>query len=92
MIMSGYGTCPGCREITKLTEHHDKDLKIKVMISECHVTPDGNVNRNGIHLEKLKGSRGAQNYVLDGIDIEKYSTVVIYCQPFGAYFASSSLT
>ena len=56
-----------------------------------YVTPDGNVN-NGIHLEKLKGSRGAQNYVLDGIDIEKYSTVVIYCQPFGAYFASSSLT
>ena len=56
-----------------------------------YVTPDGNVN-NGIHLEKLKGSRGAQNYVLDDINIEKYSTVVIYCQPFGAYFASSSLT
>ena len=37
MIMSGYGTCPGCREITKLTEHHDKDLKIKVMICDsCH--------------------------------------------------------
>ncbi len=55
-----------------------------------YVTLDGNVN-NGIHLEKLKGSRGAQNYVLDDIDIEKYSTVVIYCQPFGAYFASAYL-
>ena len=37
MIMSGYGTCPGCREITKLTVHHDKNLKIKVMICDsCH--------------------------------------------------------
>ena len=25
------------------------------------------------------------------IDIEKYSTVVIYCQPFGAYFANPSV-
>ena len=56
-----------------------------------YVTSDGNIN-NGFHLEKLKGSRGAQNYMLGDIDIEKYNTVVIYCQPFGAYFANAPLS
>ncbi len=55
-----------------------------------YITPDGDV-KNGIHLEKLKGSRGDQNYILENIDVSVYDTVVIYCQPFGAYFGQAEL-
>lgn len=35
--MGGLGTCPCCKEWKDLTEHHDKELKIKVMICrDCH--------------------------------------------------------
>ena len=55
-----------------------------------YITQNGNVH-DGIHLDKLKGSRGDQNYLLENVDIEVYNTVVIYCQPFGAYFAQADL-
>ncbi len=55
-----------------------------------YITQDGNV-KEGIHLEKLKGSKGDQNYSLDGIDVEVYNTVIIYCQPFGVYFGQAEL-
>src|SRR3972149_5245755 len=55
-----------------------------------YITQNGNVH-DGIHLEKLKGSRGDQNYLLENVDVEVYNTVVIYCQPFGAYFAQAEL-
>ncbi len=55
-----------------------------------YVTPNGDVH-DGIHLEKLKGSRGSQNYSLENIDLDVYDTVVIYCQPFGVYFAEAKL-
>jgi len=56
-----------------------------------YITQDGDV-KNGIHLEKLKGSKGNQNYELNDIDIEQYNSVVIYCQPFGVYFGEAELT
>lgn len=55
-----------------------------------YITPDGDV-KNGIHLDKLKGSKGDQNYLLENIDVGVYDTVVIYCQPFSAYFAQAEL-
>ena len=55
-----------------------------------YVTQDGNI-KEGIHLEKLKGSKGDQNYSLVGIDVEVYDTVIIYCQPFGVYFGQAEL-
>ena len=55
-----------------------------------YITQGGDV-KQGIHLEKLKGSKGAQNYALDGIDTSVYDTVVIYCQPFGVYFGEAAL-
>jgi len=55
-----------------------------------YITQDGDI-KNGIHLEKLKGSKGNQNYELNDIDIEQYNSVVIYCQPFGVYFAEATL-
>lgn len=55
-----------------------------------YLTPNGDVH-DGIHLDKLKGSKGNQNYSLENIDIEMYNTVIIYCQPFGAYFGQAEL-
>jgi len=55
-----------------------------------YITAGGDVHQ-GIHLEKLKGSRGDQNYLLENIDLGVYDTVVIYCQPFGVYFGQASL-
>lgn len=56
-----------------------------------YITAGGDVHK-GIQLEKLKGSRGDQNYLLEGIDLGVYDTVVIYCQPFGVYFGEAQLT
>jgi len=50
-----------------------------------YLTSNGDVH-DGIHLDKLKGSKGAQNYSLEDIDTAVCDTVVIYCQPFGVYF------
>lgn len=55
-----------------------------------YLTPDGDV-KNGIHLEKLKGSKGNQNYELKDINVEQYNSIIIYCQPFGVYFGEAKL-
>ena len=55
-----------------------------------YLTTEGDI-KNGLHLEKLKGSKGDQNYLLENIDLQMYDTVVIYCQPFGAYFGEAQL-
>jgi len=55
-----------------------------------YITSDGNV-QNGIHLAKLKGSVGDQNYLLEKVDLDTYYTAVIYCQPFGVYFGQAKL-
>ena len=56
-----------------------------------YLTNDGDV-KAGLHLEKLKGSKGNQNYLLDGTDWQRYDTVVIYCQPFGVHFGQAVMT
>jgi len=55
-----------------------------------YLTNNGDV-KAGFHLEKLKGSKGDQNYMLDDIDWQKYDTVVIYCQPFGVHFGQAKI-
>jgi len=55
-----------------------------------YLTSEGDV-KNGLHLEKLKGSKGDQNYLLENIDLQMYDTVIIYCQPFGVYFGEAQL-
>lgn len=59
------------------------DLKV-------YLTPTGDVG-DGKLLADLKGSRGSQNYLLSGEDLEIAGYVVIYCQPFHVYFASAQL-
>ncbi|QMU53845.1 MAG: hypothetical protein GKS07_02320 [Nitrosopumilus sp.] len=56
-----------------------------------YLTTDGDV-KNGIQIDKLKGSTGDQNYLLEGIDVDDYNTVVIYCQPFGVYFGQAIMS
>ena len=35
--MGGWGKCPCCKEDKPLTEHHDKEIRKKVMICrDCH--------------------------------------------------------
>jgi hypothetical protein len=55
-----------------------------------YLTNNGDVT-GGLHLEKLKGSRGDQNYSLENIDADKYDTIVVYCQPFGVHFGQAKL-
>ena len=55
-----------------------------------YLTSDGDIH-NGIQLDKLKGSKGDQNYLLENIDVDSYDTVVVYCQPFGVYFGEAKL-
>jgi len=39
----------------------------------------------------LKGNRGSQQYSIDGIDTERYSTVVIWCRAFSVGFGQARL-
>ena len=59
------------------------DLKV-------YLTPTGDVN-DGVLLSDLKGSRGAQNYILDDENAMQAGYIVIYCQPFHVYFASAQM-
>ena len=55
-----------------------------------YLTQNGDV-KTGLHIDKLKGSKGNQNYLLDGLEWEKYDSVVVYCQPFGVHFGQAKL-
>lgn len=56
-----------------------------------YLTNNGDV-KGGLHLEKLKGNKGDQNYLLENIDDKKYDTIVVYCQPFGVHFGQAKLS
>lgn len=46
-----------------------------------------------VSLGKLKGNMGNQNYPIpDNTDLEKYNTVLIWCQAFSTLFGSSKLS
>jgi hypothetical protein len=45
-----------------------------------------------VDLGSLKGNMGNQNYEIpDGVDIDSFGSVVIYCQPFHVIFSVASL-
>lgn len=45
-----------------------------------------------VELGELKGNQGNQNYVVpDGININEYRSVIIYCKPFHVVFNSANL-
>ena len=48
---------------------------------------------NALDLGLLKGNMGNQNYFIpEGTDVSAFTTVVIYCQPFGVVFSVADLT
>ncbi|WP_349409801.1 DM13 domain-containing protein [Pseudalkalibacillus sp. SCS-8] len=48
--------------------------------------------KEGIELGKLKGNKGSQNYLIpEGIDLEVYQKVVIWCKAFDEDFGYASL-
>ena len=56
-----------------------------------YLTEGGDV-ASGMHVAKLKGSRGDQNYDITGLGADGYDTAVVYCQPFGVHFARAALS
>lgn len=45
-----------------------------------------------VSLGKLKGNIGPQNYAIPGdVDLTRYRSVVIYCQPFHVVFSTATL-
>ena len=45
-----------------------------------------------VDLGSLKGNMGNQNYAIpDGVDLDSFGSVVIYCQPFHVIFSVASL-
>ena len=56
-----------------------------------YLTRGGDVD-GGVHVAKLKGSRGDQNYDITGLGAGAYDTAVVYCQPFGVHFAHAALS
>lgn len=56
-----------------------------------YLTRGGDVD-GGVHVAKLKGSRGNQNYDITGLGAAGYDTAVVYCQPFGVHFAQAALS
>ena len=56
-----------------------------------YLTKAGDVD-GGVHVAKLKGSRGDQNYDIAGLGADGYDTAVVYCQPFKVHFAQAVLS
>jgi hypothetical protein len=64
---------------------------LRVYLAAGHPTSDGAVS-DFIDLAPLKGTEGDQQYVLPrGVDLRRYSTVVVWCVPFTTRIAQAPL-
>ena len=67
---------------------------LRVLLS-THPDPQNKAELNEagyIHIEKLKGNRGNQNYELPAdADLESFGSVIIYCMPFHVIFSVAPL-
>ena len=67
---------------------------LRVLLS-THPDPQSKAELNEagyIHIEKLKGNRGNQNYELPpDADLESFGSVIIYCMPFHVIFSVAPL-
>lgn len=64
------------------------------VILATHAAPRNraDVQQGYLEIAKLKGNVGEQNYTLpEGLPLERYRTVVIYCKPFHVVFATAPL-
>lgn len=63
------------------------------LVEKANPQTSADVKAGFYNLEKLKGNKGNQNYVIPkDVDLEKYQSVVIYCQPFSTIFATATLS
>ena len=64
------------------------------LVPEKSVLPSTNVARTMfVDLGRLKAFKGSQNYpVPAGVDLEKYGSVVIWCEQFGVLISPAALT
>ncbi len=67
------------------------DLKVW-LVARPAVASSSDVNGTETHdLGVLKGTIGDQNYVVpNDLDLDRYRTVVVWCEAFGVLFASAS--
>ncbi len=67
---------------------------LRVLLS-THPDPQNKTELNDagyIHIEKLKGNRGNQNYELPpDADLESFGSIIIYCMPFHVIFSVAPL-
>lgn len=63
------------------------------LVPETNITPMTNVEKTMfVDLGRLKAFRGSQNYpVPAGVDLAKYSSVVIWCEQFGVLISPAAL-
>ncbi|MFI1395238.1 DM13 domain-containing protein [Streptomyces sp. NPDC020681] len=68
---------------------------LHVWLSDQPVKPDGGGNLDdGTHVDlgDLKGNEGSQNYAIPaGTDLNKFSTVTIWCERFSVSFGAAEL-
>lgn len=64
---------------------------LHVLLSSSENPTNGESLGEYVDLGELKGTMGNQNYVIDGIDISKYKSVVIYSEPFSIVFSAANL-
>ncbi len=71
----------------------DNGPDLNVYLSSAPGTAgDGDLDLDFVDLGDLKGNIGNQNYVIpDGVDLDRYSTVVIWCVRFGVPFGHAEL-
>lgn len=51
------------------------------------------ITQDYIDLGRLKGNKGAQNYVIpEDVDLSEYDTVIIWCKAFSVLFGSAELS
>ena len=81
----------GERKLTFANLDTDNGPDLKVYLVAGPVAGDGDVD-DFVDLGRLKGNKGNQQYSIpEGIDIERYGTVVIWCRAFSVGFAKASL-
>ena len=69
------------------------DVRVYLVAAADASDNDTVKNAGFVELGKLKGTEGDQNYdVPQGVDLDKYRAVTIWCARFGVNFATAPLT
>ncbi|HEX4546735.1 MAG TPA: DM13 domain-containing protein [Candidatus Acidoferrum sp.] len=79
--LSDFATSNGPDVHLLLVRTEDKALEQEIVKGEL----------DGVELGPLKGNQGDHNYDLPAVDLNKYQTVVVYCERFHAIFGVARL-